>query len=123
MKEVGRFNVTREQLDAIFAEGHDGISISTMVGSKIQIAGFAIYENDDNTRSIKIIDTAGRDYYTTSQVFVKNLILFLQSKDDDEFPVEITVSQATSKKGRTYLTIEEAIGSDGDNNNWRSIKF
>ena len=124
MKEVGRFNVSREQLDAIFTEGHNGIAINTMVDKTINIAGFVLYDmEEDNAKQIKIIDDAGRDYYTGSQVFIKNLIIYLQSKNDDEFPVTITVKEAESKKGRKYLTIEEAIGSDGNNDGWRNVKF
>ena len=61
MKEIGRFNVTREQLDAIFAEGHNGISVSTMTDKKIVVAGFVVYDNEDGSKSLKFIDTAGRE--------------------------------------------------------------
>lgn len=125
MKEVGRFNVTREQLDAIFAEGHNGIAINTMVGKQINVAGFVIYdmEEEGNAKQVKLIDDSGRDYYTGSQVFIKNLILYLQTKNDEDFPVSITVKESESKKGRKYLTIEEAVGSSGNNDGWRSMKF
>lgn len=123
MKEIGRFNVTREQLDAIFAEGHDGIPVNTMVGCPINVAGFVVYENEDNTKSLKFFDTQGRDYYTGSQVFIKNFIMYLQTKEDDEFPVQVTVKEGTSQKSkRKYLTIEE--GSAGANNGaWRNMRF
>ena len=121
MKEVGRFNVTREQLDAIFAEGHNGIAINTMVDKVIEISGFVLYDmEEDNAKQVKIIDTSGRDYYTGSQVFIKNLMLYLQTKNDDEFPVTVTVKDSESKKGRKYLTIEEAVGN---NDGWRNMKF
>lgn len=124
MKEVGRFNVTREQLDGIFAEGHNGIAINTMVDKEIEISGFVLYDmEEDNAKQVKIIDTSGRDYYTGSQVFIKNLMLYLQTKNDDEFPVIITIKEVESKKGRKYLTIEEAVGSGGNNDGWRSMKF
>lgn len=123
MKEIGRFNVTREQLDAIFAEGHNGISVSTMADKKIVVAGFVVYDNEDNSKSLKFIDTAGRDYYTSSQVFIKNFILYMQSKEDSDFPVDITVKEGKSAKGRKYLTIEESIGSGGNNNDWRNMRF
>lgn len=123
MKEIGRFNVTREQLDAIFAEGHNGISVSTMTDKKIVVAGFVVYDNEDNSKSLKFIDTAGRDYYTSSQVFIKNFILYMQSKEDADFPVDITVKEGKSAKGRKYLTIEESIGSSGNNNDWRNMRF
>lgn len=123
MKEIGRFNVTREQLDAIFAEGHNGISVSTMADKKIVVAGFVVYDNEDNSKSLKFIDTAGRDYYTSSQVFIKNFILYMQSKEDADFPVDITVKEGKSAKGRKYLTIEESIGSGGNNNDWRNMRF
>ena len=123
MKEIGRFNVTREQLDAIFAEGHNGISVSTMADKKIVVAGFVVYDNEDNSKSLKFIDTAGRDYYTSSQVFIKNFTLYMQSKEDSDFPVDITVKEGKSAKGRKYLTIEEYIGSGGNNNDWRNMRF
>ena len=120
MKEIGRFNVTREQLDAIFAEGHDGIRISDKVGSKINVAGFVIYDMEDNTKSLKLFDDTGRDYYTGSQVFIKNFILFAQQLDDTEFPATITVTEGKSKTGKKYYSIEEAPVSSS---NWRDIKF
>lgn len=123
MKELGRYNITREQLDEIFTEGHNGISIATMVDKIIVVSGFAIYAGEDGAKSLKIIDTAGRDYYTSSQVFVKNFIIYMQSKQDADFPVDITVKEATSKKGRKYLTIEEAASGDGNNDGWRNLTF
>lgn len=123
MKEIGRFNVTREQLDAIFTEGHDGIPVNTMVGCPINVDGFVVYENEDQSKSLKFFDTQGRDYYTGSQVFIKNFIMYLQTKEDDEFPVTVTVKEGTSQKSkRKYLTIEE--GSAGANNGaWRNMRF
>lgn len=123
MKEIGRFNVTREQLDEIFTEGHSSIAINTMVGKPISVAGFAIYDNEDKegSKSLKIIDDAGRDYYTGSQVFVKNFILYAQSFEDDDFPITITPSEGKAKtSGKKYYSIEEAPTS---NSNWRDIKF
>ena len=120
MKEIGRFNVTREQLDNIFTECHSSIAINTMVGTPICVAGFAIYDNEDDTKSLKIIDDAGRDYYTGSQVFIKNFILYAQTFEDDAFPIIITPSEGKSKTGKKYYSIEEAPTS---NSNWRDIKF
>ena len=123
MKEIGRFGVTREMLDDVFSEGHNGISIATKVGSKIQIRGFALYEVEDGGKSLKLFDTEGRDYYTQSQVFIRNTIEYFQTKEDEEFPIEITVVEVTSKKGRKYLTIEEAVSGDGNNDGWRSVTW
>lgn len=120
MKELGRFNVTREQLDLIFTEGHQSIAINTMIGTPICVSGFVIYDNEDNTKSLKIIDDAGRDYYTGSQVFIKNFILYAQSFEDDQFPITITPIEGKSKTGKKYYSIEEALSGSSD---WRSIKF
>lgn len=120
MKEIGRFNITKEQLDAIFTEGHSSIAVNTMVGKQIKVAGFSIYDMEDGTKSLKIIDDAERDYYTGSQVFIKNFILYAQSFEDDAFPITITVAEGKSKTGKKYYTIEEAPSSSS---NWREIKF
>ena len=68
----------------------------------------------------KIIDDAERDYYTGSQVFIKNFILYAQSFEDDAFPITITVAEGKSKTGKKYYTIEEAPSTSS---NWREIKF
>ena len=122
MKQIGIFNVTRNQLDNVFTEGHKGIAINTMGGKSIKIEGFAIYQMDDGSKSIKIFDTDGRDYYTSSQVFIKNLIEYLQTLEDDEFPATVNVVEEKSQKGRTYYTIAEAVNTF-DNNAWRSLTF
>lgn len=122
MKQIGIFNVTRNQLDNVFTEGHKGIAINTMVGKSIKIEGFAIYQMDDGSKSIKIFDTDGRDYYTSSQVFIKNLVEYLQTLNDDDFPATVNVVEEKSQKGRTYYTIAEAV-STFDNNAWRNLTF
>ena len=122
MKQIGIFNVTRNQLDNVFTEGHKGIAINTMAGKSIKIEGFVIYQMDDGSKSIKIFDTDGRDYYTSSQVFIKNLIEYLQTLDDVEFPATVNIVEEKSQKGRTYYTIAEAVNTF-DNNAWRSLTF
>ena len=122
MKQIGIFNVTRNQLDNVFTEGHKGIAINTMAGKSIKIEGFAIYQMDDGSKSIKIFDTDGRDYYTSSQVFIKNLMEYLQTLDDSDFPATVNVVEEKSQKGRTYYTIAEAIKTF-DNNAWRNLTF
>ena len=122
MKQIGIFNVTRNQLDNVFTEGHKGIAINTMAGKSIKIEGFVIYQMDDGSKSIKIFDTDGRDYYTSSQVFIKNLIEYLQTLDDAEFPATVNIVEEKSQKGRTYYTIAEAVNTF-DNNAWRSLTF
>ena len=122
MKQIGIFNVTRNQLDNVFTEGHKGIAINTMGGKSIKIEGFVIYQMDDGSKSIKIFDTDGRDYYTSSQVFIKNLIEYLQTLDDADFPTTVNIVEEKSQKGRTYYTIAEAIKTH-DNNAWRNLTF
>ena len=122
MKQIGRFNVTREQLDKVFEENHAGVPISSMVGKELVIDGFVVYDMGDNTKSIKIFDIAGRDFYTSSQVFIKNLVEYFQTLDDSDFPATIHVVEAKSSKGRTYYTIEEAVPGE-NNNSWRNITF
>ncbi len=122
MKQIGIFNVTRNQLDNVFTEGHKGIAINTMGGKSIKIEGFVIYQMDDGSKSIKIFDTDGRDYYTSSQVFIKNLIEYLQTLDDADFPTTVNVVEEKSQKGRTYYTIAEAVNTF-DNSAWRNLTF
>ena len=122
MKQIGRFNVTREQLDKVFEENHAGVPISSMVGKELVIAGFVVYDMGDNTKSIKIFDIAGRDFYTSSQVFIKNLIEYLQTLDDTDFPASVHIEEVQSNKGRKYYTIKEAVSS-ANNDSWRTINF
>ena len=122
MKQIGRFNVTREQLDKVFEENHAGVPISSMVGKELVIDGFVVYDMGDNTKSIKIFDIAGRDFYTSSQVFIKNLIEYLQTLDDTDFPASVHIEEVQSNKGRKYYTIKEAVSS-ANNDSWRTINF
>lgn len=122
MKQIGRFNVTREQLDKVFEENHAGVPISSMVGKELVIDGFVVYDMGNNTKSIKIFDIAGRDFYTSSQVFIKNLIEYLQTLDDTDFPASVHIEEVKSTKGRTYYTIKEAVSS-ANNDSWRTINF
>lgn len=120
MKEIGRFNVSKEKLDQIFTEGHESIPVSTMIGRHIVVDGFVIYDNEDGTKSLKLVDDTGRDYYTGSQVFIKNFILYAQTFNDNEFPITIRPIEGKSKTGKKYYTIEEAPTVSS---NWRDIKF
>ena len=122
MKQIGRFNVTRDQRDKVFEEIHAGVPISSMVGKELVIDGFVVYDMGDNTKSIKIFDIAGRDFYTSSQVFIKNLIEYLQTLDDTDFPASVHIEEVQSNKGRKYYTIKEAVSS-ANNDSWRTINF
>ena len=122
MKQLAIFNVTRNQLDNIFEKGHKGIPVSDMVDKAIDLDGFALYKTDDGDLTIKIVDKDGRDYFTYSQVFIKNLMEYLKTVDDNDFPTTIHVTSEKSKKGgKTYYSIKEAINSNSTD--WRSLTF
>ena len=127
MKELGRMNVTKEQLDEIFDQEHKGTSVKNCIGAKITVTGFALYVTDeDNKYHLKFFGESGQgnteDFFTGSQVFIKDFMRIAQNVPDGESFL-ITVCEGESKKGRKYLYIEEAPKTTTNNNNWRSIDF
>lgn len=127
MKELGRMNVTKEQLDEIFDQEHHGTSVKDVIGAKITVTGFALYVTDeDNKYHLKFFGDSGQgnteDFFTGSQVFIKDFMRIAQNVPDGESFL-ITVCEAESKKGRKYLYIEEAPKTTTNNNNWRSMNF
>lgn len=126
MKEIGRVNVTKEQLDVIFSNGHNGIPMNTTIDKTIEIDGFAIYDNEDGTYHLKYIDTDGNDYYTSSKVFIREFMRLAKERDvnEDNSPFIITAKEGTSNKGRKYYYIEEAKSvMDKPRDTWKSIEW
>lgn len=125
MKELGRYNVTKEQLDEIFDKEHKGTAVKDVIGAKLTVTGFALYDIDGSYH-LKFFADAGQgnteDFFTGSQVFIKDFMRLAQTVPDGE-TFTITVCEAESKKGRKYQYIEEAPKTNADNPNWRDMKF
>lgn len=122
MKELGRANVTKEQLDVVFDKEHKGISVKDVVGSVINVAGFVVYDMGDNTFHLKFFDDNKNDFYTSSQVFIKDFMRY--AKEVDTIPFTITVAEGESKKGRKFLFVTESRNNDRTaNDNWKNINW
>lgn len=126
MKELGRFNVTKEILDEIFDKEHTGTSVKDVIGAKLTVTGFALYTTDDGKFHLKFFAESGQgnteDFYTGSQVFIKDFMRIAKTVPDGE-TFTITVCEGESKKGRKYLYIDEAPKSTINNTDWRNIDF
>lgn len=125
MKEVGRYNVTKDQTDIVFDRDHSGISIGTMAGKSIEVVGFIIYDNEDGSYHLKVWDKDERDYYTSSQVFIKNFIKYMKLFEDLDaaIPVEVSPVEIKSNKGRSYLSFTEAPSAESNNDAWRNLNI
>lgn len=122
MKELGRANVTKEQLDVVFDKEHKGISVKDVVGSVINVSGFVVYDMGDNTFHLKFFDDKENDFYTSSQVFIKDFMRY--AKEVDTIPFTITVAEGESKKGRKFLFVTESRNNDRTaNDNWKNINW
>ena len=112
MKEIGRFNVENEALDEVFDKEHKGTSVKDCVGGKLEVVGFVVYDNEGSYH-LKFFAKSGKkvveDFYTGSQVFIKDFMRLansLELEEGDSF--KITIAEGESKQGRKYLYIEEA---------------
>ena len=122
MKEIGRKNVTQDTLDTLFDKSHTGISVKDTIGQKIVVTGFVVYDMEDGSYHLKFFDNDGKDYYTSSQVFIREFMRYASKNEDDGFDVfAITPKQAKSKKGRSYLYLFD--NPDKNNNGWKSIDW
>lgn len=121
MKEIGRMNVSKEMLDEIFNPEHRGVSVKDCVGQKICTVGFVLYDMEDGGFHLKFIDDNGVDYYTSSQVFIKDYMRLRQGTDDTT--ITITIEEGTSSKGRKYLTIKEAPKKTNNSDAWRNMTW
>ena len=125
MKEIGRMNVTKEQLDEVFDKEHKGTSVKDVIGAKLNVTGFALYDVE-GTYHLKFFADSGQgnteDFFTGSQVFIKDFMRIAKNVPDGETFL-ITVSEGESKKGRKYLYIEEAPKTKSNNTDWRNIDF
>ena len=121
MKEIGRTaNVTKEMTDKVFAQDHKGIAVKDNVGTKVQVDAFTVYQkskaNGDDVDGfvLKFWDTEGNDWYTSSEVFVKDFMRMAQLNVDMETnmfmePMTITIrTEKAQKSGKNYYYIEEA---------------
>lgn len=121
MKEIGRRNVTKELTDMIFDKDHKGISVKDCIGRKITVTKFLVYDMEDGTYHLKFFDNEDRDYYTGSQVFIKDFMRLAKSMGEADFI--ITVEEAKSNKGRSYLTIPEAPKKESNSDAWKEIDW
>lgn len=120
MKEIGRRNVTKEITDVLFDKAHKGTSVKDATDYSITVHGFVVYDMGDNTYHLKFIDKDDIDYYTSSQVFIREFMRIAKTTDDD---FVVTPTEATSSKGRKYITIKEAIPAGGNNDAWKNINW
>lgn len=128
MKEIGRFNVGNEALDEVFDKEHKGTSVKDCVGGKLEVVGFVVYDNEGSYH-LKFFAKSGKkaveDFYTGSQVFIKDFMRLansLELEEGDSF--KITIAEGESKKGRKYLYIEEAPKREPrDVNGWRNVEW
>lgn len=128
MKEIGRFNVENEALDEVFDKEHKGTSVKDCVGGKLEVVGFVVYDNEGSYH-LKFFAKSGKkvveDFYTGSQVFIKDFMRLansLELEEGDSF--KITIAEGESKKGRKYLYIEEAPKREPrDVNGWRNVEW
>lgn len=125
MKELGRYNVTKEMLDEIFDKEHKGTAVKDVIGAKLTVTGFALYDLDGSYH-LKFFAESGQgnteDFYTGSQVFIKDFMRIAKNVPNGE-TFTITVCEGESKKGRKYLYIKEAPKSTINNIDWRTIDF
>lgn len=125
MKELARVNVTKEQLDEVFNQEHKGTSVKDVVGAHIMVTGFTLYDHEGNYH-LKFFGDSGQgnheDFYTGSQVFIKDFMRLAQTKEDGE-TFEVIVSEGESKKGRKYLYVENTPTTKSNNTDWRNIEF
>ena len=125
MKELGRMNVTKEMLDEIFDKEHKGTSVKDVIGAKLTVTGFALYDVEGKYH-LKFFAESGQgnteDFFTGSQVFIKDFMRIAKNVPDGETFL-ITVCEGESKKGRKYLYIDEAPKSISNNTDWRNIEF
>lgn len=121
MKEIGRKNVTKELTDMIFDKDHQGISVKDCVGRKLKVTRFLVYDMEDGTFHLKFFDDQEKDYYTGSQVFIKDFMRLAKASGDEDF--EITVEEGKSNKGRSYLTIPEAPKKESNSNKWKEMDW
>lgn len=123
MKELGRMNVTKEMLDEIFDKEHIGTSVKDVIGAKLTVTGFALYDVEGKYH-LKFFAESGQgnheDFFTSSQVFIKDFLRTAKQFEDGE-PFDIIVAQGESKKGRKYLYIENAPTTKSNNTDWRNI--
>lgn len=128
MKEIGRFGIDNGALDEVFDKEHKGTSVKDCIGGKLEVTGFALYDNE-GTLHLKFFAKSGKkkveDFYTSSQVFIKDFVRLAQSlelEEGDSF--KVTVCEGESKKGRKYLYIEEAPKREPrDVNGWRNMEI
>ena len=121
MKEIGRKNVTKELTDMIFDKDHQGISVKDCVGIKLKVTRFIVYDMEDGTFHLKFFDDQENDYYTGSQVFIKDFMRLAKASGDEDF--EITIEEGKSNKGRIYLTIPEAPKKESNSNKWKEMDW
>ena len=127
MREIGKVDMPRETLDLLFQKDHKGTSVADCIDSPINVTGFALYDADGSYH-LKFIGverdaTKVKDYYTSSQVFIKDFMRLAKLVDDDNFFITVTPKEGKSNKGRKYLYIEEAPKKGGNNSNWKSIDW
>ena len=122
MKEIGRKNVTQEKLDTLFDTSHTGISVKDTIGQTIVVTGFVVYDMEDGSYHLKFFDNNDKDYYTSSQVFIKEFMRLAKEKDDEEtFTIEPKAGK--SRKGRSYLYLNNDSEDRTTNDNWKSINW
>lgn len=127
MKLIGIKNMSKDALDEIFDKEHKGTSVKDIVGAKLTVVGFAVYD-DEGTYKLKFLADSGQgkteDFYTSSQVFIKDFMRLAKLHDEDEnMKYEITVCEGESQKGRKYLYIEEAPKKESKASAWRNIEW
>lgn len=121
MKEIGRRNVSKELTDLMFDKDHKGIAVKDIIGTTVSVVGFVIYDMGDGTYHLKFVDAGGADYYTSSQVYIKEFMRIAKTTADDAV-FDATAIEAESKKGRKYITIKESIPSVASDE-WKNINW
>ena len=121
MKEIGRFNVSKEITDMLFDKEHKGNSVKDNIDVEMLVTGFIIYDMEGDGYHLKFITHDDKDYYTSSQVFIKEFMRIAKNAEDKPFIV--TPIEATSSKGRKYLSIKESIPKSTDNDAWKNMNW
>ncbi len=87
-----------------------GTNLSEMVGQRIQIKAYILFEDVDHTtneprKGLKLLSDDDEFIGTRSQSFIAGFERFLDCMETDECS-ELEVSQGTSRQGRKYLTFK-----------------
>ena len=105
----------------LFDKEHKGNSVKDNIDVEMLVTGFIIYDMEGDGYHLKFITHDDKDYYTSSQVFIKEFMRIAKNAEDKPFIV--TPIEATSSKGRKYLSIKESIPKSTDNDAWKNMNW